>query len=111
MCFSSKEASELEKNGVHIIIALGHSGYWKDQEIARDCPLVDVVVGGHTHSFLYTGTPPDETDTPIGPYPTVVVQKSGKQVPIVQAYKFSKYLGKLQLSVSNSIQKSIRPNY
>lgn len=83
---------------MNIIIALGHSGYWKDQEIARDCPLVDVVVGAHTHSFLYTGTPA-EPDPVLGPYPTVVVQKSGKKVPVVQAYAWSKYMGKLQLSV------------
>lgn len=28
-------------------------------------------------------------------YPTIVTQKSGKIVPIVQAYAYSKYLGKL----------------
>lgn len=78
---------------------MGHSGYPKDQEIARECPLVDVVVGAHTHSFLYTGTPP-EPDEVVGPYPTIVVQKSGKKVPVVQAYAYSKYMGKLELSVS-----------
>lgn len=98
---SSEEAEELTKKGVKIIIALGHSGYLKDQEIARECPLVDVVVGSHSHSFLYTGTPP-EPDTVEGPYPTIVEQKSGKKVPVVQAYCYSKYLGKLELSVSES---------
>lgn len=92
-------AENLTKNGVKIIIALGHSGYEKDQEIARNCPLVDVVVGGHSHSFLYTGTPPPESEDVAGPYPTVVEQQSGKKVPVVQAFKFSKYIGKLELSV------------
>lgn len=89
----------MAKSGVEIIIALGHSGYDKDKEIARDCPLVDVVVGAHSHSFLYTGTPPD-MDFVEGPYPTVIEQKSGKKVPVVQASAFSKYIGKLELSVS-----------
>lgn len=71
-----------------------------DQEIARDCPLVDLVVGGHSHTLLYTGTPPDPKDVPSGPYPTVITQSSGKQVPVVQASAHSKYLGKLQLRVS-----------
>lgn len=88
----------MKKEGVNIVIALGHSGYDKDQEIARDCPLVDIVVGAHSHSFLYTGTPPD-TDSVEGPYPTIVVQKSGKKVPVVQASAFSKYMGILKLSV------------
>ena len=43
--------------GVDIIIALGHSGYDRDLEVAARVPHVDVVVGGHTHSFLYSPTP------------------------------------------------------
>ena len=49
------EARRLTSQGVKIIIALGHSGFEKDQEIARQVPEVDVVVGGHTNTFLYTG--------------------------------------------------------
>lgn len=71
-----------------------------DKEIAKKCPLVDVVIGGHTHSFLYSGKQPDE-ETIVGPYPTVIVQDNGKQVPVVTAYAFTKYLGKLELSVSD----------
>jgi 5'-nucleotidase len=44
---------------VDILIALGHSGYERDQEIARDVPQLDLVVGGHSHSLLYTGTGKD----------------------------------------------------
>lgn len=53
--FLSSEAESLKNSGVNIIIALGHSGYEKDMEIGVKCPLVDVVIGGHSHSFLYTG--------------------------------------------------------
>lgn len=89
----------LKSKGVNIIIALGHSGYDVDRTIARDCPLVDVVIGGHSNTFLYTGDQPDIE--PIdGPYPTVITQKSGKKVPVVQAYAYTKYLGELELSVS-----------
>lgn len=82
---------------MHIIIALGHSGYVVDQEIARSCPLVDVVVGGHSHSFL--GEHPD-AEVSEGPYPTIVTQSNGKEVPVVQAYAFTKYIGALRLNVS-----------
>lgn len=102
-CFlsHSNEAAKLAKDGVKIIIALGHSGYPKDREVARDCPLVDVIIGAHTHSFLYTGPPP-EPDPVNGPYPTVIEQANGKKVLVVQAYQRSKYLGQLQLSVSDT---------
>lgn len=85
--------------GVKIIIALGHSGYEMDKQIAKNCPLVDVVVGGHTHTFLYSGWQPD-IEKIEGPYPTVVIQDNGKKVPVVQAYAFTKYMGILRLKVS-----------
>lgn len=94
----SKEAELLKDQGINIIIALGHSGYLRDQEIAAKCSEVDLVIGGHSHSFLYNGSPPDAEHIE-GPYPTVVNQTSGKQVPVVQAYAFTKYLGKLHVQV------------
>lgn len=33
-----------------------------------------------------------------GAYPTVVTQPSGRKVPVVQAYAYTKYLGRLQLT-------------
>lgn len=96
----SEEAAILKKNGVNIIIALGHSGYIVDQQIARECPEVDVVVGGHSNTFLFSGPQPDAEKID-GPYPTVIVQKeSGKKVPVVQAFAYTKYLGELKLNVS-----------
>lgn len=99
--FFSEEAEALNKKDVKIIIALGHSGYEVDQRIARDCPLVDVVVGGHSNTFLWNGGQPDVEEID-GPYPTVITQESGKQVPVVQAYAYTKYMGELKLSVSIS---------
>ncbi|XP_074040386.1 protein 5NUC isoform X2 [Leptinotarsa decemlineata] len=91
------ESERLDSLGIKIIIVLGHSGYLKDQEIAEQVPLVDVVIGGHTNTFLWNGPQPDLE--PIdGPYPKVVTQKSGKKVPVVQAYAYTKYLGRLNLT-------------
>ncbi len=50
----AEEARRLHEAGVNIIIALGHSGYKKDLRIA-EIPYIDVVVGAHTHTFLYNG--------------------------------------------------------
>ena len=49
------EVNHLKQQGVNKIIAVGHAGYAKDQEIARRVNGVDIVVGGHTDTFLYTG--------------------------------------------------------
>ncbi|KAH8309371.1 hypothetical protein KR059_008758 [Drosophila kikkawai] len=95
------EAKLLRAQGIKIIIALGHSGYGKDQEIALKCPEVDIVVGGHSHTFLYSGDQPD-AEPIIGPYPTVITQKSGKKVPVVQAYAFTKYLGRLHVQFDDA---------
>ncbi|XP_068143744.1 protein 5NUC-like isoform X1 [Drosophila tropicalis] len=90
------EAKKLKAQGINIIIALGHSGYKKDLEIAKSCPDVDIVIGGHTNTFLYNGTQPDAEKIE-GPYPNLIRQKSGKMVPVVQAYAYTKYLGKLHV--------------
>ncbi|XP_025203214.1 protein 5NUC-like [Melanaphis sacchari] len=89
------EAKRLKNDGVDILIALGHSGLEMDTQIARDVEDIDLVIGGHSHSFLYTGNPPD-IDKPVGPYPIWVNQpNTNRKVPVVHAFYITKYLGKL----------------
>ncbi|XP_071505522.1 snake venom 5'-nucleotidase-like [Diadema antillarum] len=83
--------------GINKIIAVGHSGINIDEEIARNVVGLDVVVGGHTDTFLYTGTPPS-SETPYGSYPLVITQASGTRVLVVQDYTFGKYLGRLDVT-------------
>lgn len=49
------EVDRLLRNNVSKIIALGHAGFNMDQKIAAEVRGVDLVVGGHTNTFLYTG--------------------------------------------------------
>ena len=49
-----QSVSELQDQGVNKIIALGHSGYSFSQQVA-EIPGVDIVIDGHSHTFLYTG--------------------------------------------------------
>lgn len=51
-----EEALKLKNRGVDILIAVGHAGYLKDLEIAREVDIIDLVVGGHTNTFLWNGT-------------------------------------------------------
>lgn len=93
-----KEAEKLKKEGVDILIALGHSGFIKDLEIARDVEDIDLVIGGHSNTFLWNSPSTDETPEEVeGPYPVNVPQPSGRIVRVVQAYAYTKYLGSLNL--------------
>ena len=49
------EVEKLKKEGIKIIIGLSHAGYGKDQIVAGKVDGIDVIVGGHSHTFLYTG--------------------------------------------------------
>lgn len=83
---------ELEAAGVNKIVLLSHVGYVKDQEIAKAVDGIDVIVGGHSHTLLSS-----TDEKAAGPYPTLVKNPAGKDVPIVTAYAYSKYLGDLKV--------------
>lgn len=51
-----QQVAELKAMGVDKIVALGHSGFDVDRDVARRVGGVDVVIGGHSNTFLYTGT-------------------------------------------------------
>ncbi|MCM2398504.1 5'-nucleotidase C-terminal domain-containing protein [Rhizobium sp. S95] len=88
-----KEAvKEIEAQGVNKIVLLSHVGYTVDQRIAAAVDGIDVIVGGHSHTLLSS-----TDEKAVGPYPTLVKNPSGKEVPIVTAYAYSKYLGDLKV--------------
>ena len=84
------EVAILEATGVDKIIALTHVGFKRDLEIAAAVPGIDVIVGGHSHTYLSASDPARE-----GAYPTWVSGPFGALVPVVQAYAYSKYVGEL----------------
>ncbi|XP_064412304.1 5'-nucleotidase [Latimeria chalumnae] len=94
------EVDKLVALGVNKIIALGHSGFEVDKLIAKKVKGVDVVIGGHSNTFLYTGQPPS-SEIPVGPYPFMVKSEDGRDVPVVQDYAFGKYLGNLKVTFDN----------
>ena len=102
--------TELKRQGVKIFIALGHSGFEVDKRIAKSVPLIDVVVGGHTNTFLYNVKHPSN-EIPVGAYPYLIMQpRSQKLVPVVQAFAYTKYLGDLQLVFNKDGELSIGPS-
>jgi 5'-nucleotidase len=99
------EVAALQSQGVNIIIAIGHSGYERDLEVARAVPGIDVIVGGHSHFFLYSPTdsaPNPSTNTIRGPYPTLVEHPDTTPTLVLQAYAFTKYLGHVKLQFNDN---------
>ncbi len=82
------EVDALTAMGVNKIIVLSHSGYRLDQEVASKVKGVDVIVGGHSNTFLS-----NTSDKAKGPYPTMVGDTA-----VVQAYAYGKYLGELTVT-------------
>ena len=97
--FSSSEAylkkavKELTAEGVNKIIAITHEGLPKDMELASKVSGIDVIVGGHSHTLLS-----NTDDGAAGPYPVMVKNPDGQDVPIVQAYAYTKYVGDIAVT-------------
>lgn len=97
-----REITILKANGVNIIIGLGHSGYNIDQTLASTVEDIDIIVGGHTHTFLCNGASPLPKLIPKGDYPTIKLNSKKRAVPIVHAYGFSKFVGRLLVTFDDN---------
>ncbi|XP_038059821.1 5'-nucleotidase-like [Patiria miniata] len=89
----------LIESGVDAIIALGHSGIDTDIEIAKKVRGIDVVIGGHSNTFMYTGSPPS-SELPYSDYPLTVSPDHDPDATVLVAsdYAYGKYLGRLDLT-------------
>eukprot|EP00887_Chlorella_sp_A99_P005509 scaffold1.g5509.t1 len=100
--------SAARQEGADIVVSLTHIGYDDDVNLAASAAAadVDLIVGGHTHTLLYgvpapagqpqlaSPAPPvlvrptvvNESNAPVGPYPTLVLNAAAnKTIPVVQA--------------------------
>lgn len=83
--------TELEAQGIRHIIAVTHLGLERDRELARSVNGIDVIVGGHTHTYLGPGSKD-------GPYPIVEHAPDGSPVLVVTAARATRYLGDLSIT-------------
>ncbi|NDR59707.1 bifunctional metallophosphatase/5'-nucleotidase [Aliiruegeria sabulilitoris] len=81
------EVDKLTAEGVNKIIVLSHSGYVVDKAVAEATTGVDVIVGGHSNTYLS-----NVSEDAKGPYPTMIGDTA-----IVQAYAYGKFLGELKV--------------
>jgi 5'-nucleotidase len=91
------DVDALTEQGVEIIIALTHVGLPRDIEIAQNVTGLDVIVGGHSHTYLSSSD-----DDAQGQYPIWVANDDAVMVPVVQAYAYSKYLGHLVVTFDDA---------
>lgn len=68
-----------------VVVLLSHLGFEADQDLAAHVDGIDAVVGGHDHLVLAQ--------------PRFVQAPDGRDVPIVQAGSFYRWVGKLTLTV------------
>lgn len=82
-----EQVEDLRAQGADAVVCLSHLGLALDEQLAQAVPGLDAIVGGHDHAVAVE--------------PTFVTGPGGKEVPIVRAGEFYKWVGKLTLSVEN----------
>ncbi len=96
---------ELEKRGVNKIVLVSHlQGFENDKALIELLSGVDVAVAGGGDDLLTNPKISNEIQLlpgeaePVGDYPTLVTDKSGKVVPLVTSVGNYKYVGRIDIN-------------
>ena len=84
---------KLKVQGIQKIILLSHYGYKNVKALAPLVTDIDIIVDGDSHTLLGDFSAYG-LDSP-GDYPTMVQNRDGEKVCVVQAWEYSKVLGEL----------------
>lgn len=84
---------DLTAQGVNKIVLMSHLGFPRDLEVATAVTGLDVIVAGHTNTYL-SNTDEDAS----GPYPVVATAPDGNPVLVVSDFTWGKYLGRLDVT-------------
>lgn len=95
------EAKKLRDQGADMVIALSHLGYERDSDafyydkgLIRRTKNIDMLIGGHSHTFLMT--------------PDYVTDADGDKVPVVQTGCQGIYLGYAKIKFDDKGKPSFR---
>lgn len=91
-----KSVDALLAEGVDKIVLVAHVGYLPELELAGKVRGLDVIVGGHSHTFLGEIGIPGMLPS-LGPYPTVVEHEDGERTLLVTAGCWGVVLGRIQV--------------
>jgi 5'-nucleotidase len=92
-----KSIAALKSEGVDKIVLLSHLGYDLEKQVAKQCPGLDVIVGGHSHTYLGKPTGIQGFANPPGPYPTVV-ENTESRVLLVSSWEWGKVFGRIRVT-------------
>ncbi len=91
---ANKEAAKLKKKGCDFVICLSHLGYEFmdvtkvcDKHLAAGTSNIDLILGGHTHTFL--------------PEPVTIKNQEGKNVTVNQVGYAGLFLGRMDVTLSH----------
>jgi 5'-nucleotidase len=95
------EAQKLKQQGADIVIALSHlgltdednRGYTVDTTLVKASQHIDLIIGGHSHTFLHT--------------PFYTPNLNGDSIAILQAGKYGQYLGSAKITLSANSSPTI----
>jgi len=88
----NRDADELRKKGVHVIVLLSHSGFDADRELMKKIRGVHVIIGGHSQTLVKKP----------------VIEEN---MVLVQAGADGSRIGILQLTLSGGIIKSVKNSF
>ena len=71
---SRGEVKKLRDAGAEMVVALTHLGLQEDSTLAAHVPGIDLIVGGHSHTFLYKARMVAQADAANGWGGTAIVQ-------------------------------------
>ena len=82
---SNEIAALLKKKGCDVIVCLSHLGIQMDERLVAKTRNIDVILGGHSHTFMK------------GPKPSL--NMDGKEVPVMHSGKSGVRVGRLNLTL------------
>ncbi|GJQ87417.1 hypothetical protein Trydic_g14559 [Trypoxylus dichotomus] len=92
-----REVERLKEAGAELLVVLSHGGLKNDMKIAKGTKDISIIIGGHSHSLLYSGQFEEFKSMSSGPYPVIVRNRSKKKVYIVQVYERALFVGKMTI--------------
>lgn len=106
---ANNTAALLRKKGCDLVVAVTHIGYdvsngkTDDLDLARASRDIDIIIGGHSHTFVDPKTP-DKT-------PYWIKNADGREVLVAQTGKYGKNVGYIKLDLDNFAGRNIDYEY
>lgn len=89
----NEQIKALKAQNINIIVLVTHLGLNKDMKLAKSLEDIDIIIGGHTHSYL--GNAKGEKSE--GSYPLMLKSPKNEPVLIAHAKDWTEYLGQLKV--------------